>query len=128
MFPLRQIRRPVCCVLVGMLLFAQAAFATRPCVEPGMSAMSAMSAMAEQSSDDCCAMNISKVNLCVMKCADGDKLPGSTQLITLPAPTVAALTLPLPQVGSGMVSIAARLQRDLVPDPPPNLRFCSFLI
>ena len=123
MFPLRQIRRPVCCVLVGMLLFAQAAFATHPCVAPGMSAMAAM---AEPSSDDCCATNISKVSLCVMKCADSDKLSGYVKVAVPPAPASAALISPLIPLRD-YLSVSSR-GTERIFAPPKSILYCSFLI
>jgi hypothetical protein len=106
-----------------MLLFAQAAFATQPCVEPGMSTMSAMAA---QSSEDCCATTISRVSLCVMKCADGDKLPGNAKVAVLPAPESPALMLPLTPVRDSLAVLSDGRER--IYAPPKSILYCSLLI
>lgn len=123
MLMFRRLLRIVCCVLIGALLFAQAAFATRPCVDPGMSVAAAMTAQS-----DCghCETAVAEINLCALQCADSNKLPGSEYLFT-PPPVVAAgfVALQPPQDHGAMTWL--RLQRDLVADPPPTLRFCCFL-
>jgi hypothetical protein len=126
MSPLRRIFRPACCVLIGALLFAQAAFAMRPCVEPGMSTAAAASA---QSNGDCCESAVMELNLCAAQCGDGNKLAGPTDSFRLHAVTAARPVLPQPpQDNGGAISNRLHLQRDLAPDPPLILRFCRFLI
>jgi hypothetical protein len=119
----RRILRPACCVLIGALLFAQAAFATRPCVEPGMSSAAAVSA---QSNGGCCETAVAEINLCALQCGDNKKLPGSTIQFTLPPPAAAefAVSVSFPEHDA---TNWLRLQRDLVADPPPTIRFCCFL-
>ncbi len=119
----RPIVRPACCVLIGALLFTQAAFATRPCVEPGMSAAAAISA---QSEGGCCETAVAEINLCALQCADSKKLPGSAYQFTLPPPIAAGFAVPEPLREQG-ATILLRLQNDLVPDPHPTLRFCCLL-
>lgn len=109
-----------------MLLFAQAAFAMRPCVDPGMSAMSAMSAMAEQPCDDCGAMHVSKVTLCVMKCADGDKLSGYVTVTVPPAPASPAWMLPRTPVRDSLAVLSDGRER--IYAPPKSILYCSLLI
>lgn len=120
----RRIVRSVCCVLIGALLFAQAAFAMQPCVEPGMSATSAIAAHAN---GDCCDAGVAEINLCALQCGDSTKLPGSAYQFTLPRPMAAGFVVPEPLQEHGATNWL-RLQRDLVADPPPTLRFCCFLI
>ena len=120
----RRLLRQVCCVLIGALLSAQAAFATRPCVEPGMSAATAI---ASQSDGGCCETAVAELNLCALQCGDNKKLPGSAHLFTLPPPVAAGFVVARPLHDYGAM-IWLRLQHDLVPDPPPTLRFCCFLI
>ena len=120
----RQIRRPACSVLIGALLFAQAAFASRPCVEPGMSAATAISA---QSDGTCCETVVAEINLCAVQCGDSNKLPGSAYLFTLPPAVATGFAVLQPSSDHGAMTWL-RLQRDLVADPPPTLRFCRFLI
>lgn len=124
MWTYRRLLRCVSCALIGALLFAQAAFATRPCVEPGMSAAAAVAA---QSDGDCCKTTVAEVNLCALQCADSNKLPGPAYLFT-PAPPVAAGFVVLQPLQDHGAMTWLRLQRDLVADPPPTLRFCCFLI
>ncbi len=120
----RRLLRSVGCVLVGALLFAQAAFATRPCVEPGMTAASAIAA---RSDGGCCETAVAEINLCALQCGDNKKLPGSTIQFTLPPPAAAefAVSVSFPEHDA---TNWLRMQRDLVADPPPTLRFCCFLI
>lgn len=105
-----------------MLLFTQAAFASRPCVDAGMSAASALAA----DKDHGCETAVSEVNLCVMECTDGDKVSAHAPLLIPPAATHAVLTL--------AVSDSTHLRRGrpglqiATHDPPKTLRFCSFLI
>ncbi|MGH6891951.1 MAG: hypothetical protein ACREEP_06815 [Dongiaceae bacterium] len=120
----RRILRPACCILIGTLLFAQAAFAMRPCVDPGMSAAAAISA---QSGNGCCETNIAEINLCALQCGDSHKLPGPAYLLTLPTPAATGFAVLQPSQDHGAMTWL-RLQRDLVADPPPTLRFCCFLI
>ena len=120
----RRVLRPACRILVGTLLFAQAAFATRPCVEPGMSAATAI---ASQSDGGCCETAVAELNLCTLQCGDNKKLPGPAYLFTPPAP-VAATVVVLPPLHDYGAMTWLRRQQDLVPDPPPTLRFCCFLI
>lgn len=106
-----------------MLLFAQAAFASRPCVEPGMSAMSAM---AEQPCDDCGAMHVGKVTLCVMKCADDHKLTGYVK-VTVPS-AVASTALMLPRMpGQDYPSVSSG-GTERIWAPPKSILYCSLLI
>lgn len=118
----RRLVRCVCCALIGALLFAQAAFATRPCVEPGMSA----AAMVAQSSSGCCEKAVAEINLCALQCADSNKLPGPAHPFTLASPTAAGFVDLRPLQDHG-ASTRLSLQRDLVADPPPTLRFCRLL-
>jgi hypothetical protein len=120
----RPIVRPACCVLVGALLFAQAAFATRPCVEPGMSAAAAISA---QSGGGCCETAVAEINLCALQCGDNKKLSGSTIQFTLLPPAAAGFAVSLSFREPGATNWL-RMQRDLVADPPSTIRFCCFLI
>ena len=124
MLMLRRLLRPVCCALVGALLFAQAAFAMRPCVEPGMSAATAIST---QSNDGCCETTVVELNLCASQCGDSYELPGGAYLFTPPGPHVIGYIEFQASRNLGAAEWL-RLQRDLIPDPPSTLRFCCFLI
>lgn len=126
MLMFHRLLRPVCCVLIGALLFAQAAFATRPCVEADMSVAAAVAA---QSGGGCCETGVVEIKLCAVQCADGNKLPGPGNPFTIyPPAAVASVTLlPLSDYGAA-ISAYLRHQRDLVADPPPALRFCRLLI
>jgi len=119
----RRFLRPACRVLIGALLFAQAAFATRPCVEPGMSAAAAISA---QSDGACCETAVTEINLCALQCGDSNKLPGPVP-VAVPLPVAAGLVDSLPSHDHG-ATISLRFQCDLVAGPPRTLRFCRFLI
>lgn len=107
-----------------MLLFAQAAFATQPCVTPGMTAASALSG---QMGDDCDMPAASAGNLCVLKCTDSSQLSAHTPL-AVPPPSSVAILLPLPEPDSSLAMVAMRSLVDPVRDPPKAIRFCSFLI
>lgn len=116
--------RAFCQVLVATLLFAQAAFATQPCVTPGMTAASAMSG---QMGDECDMPAASASNLCVIKCRDSDMLSAHTSLVVPPSPTAATL-LPLPLPDNTLAMVAMRSLVEPALDPPKAIRFCSFLI
>jgi hypothetical protein len=124
MSPLRRILRTGCCILIGALLFAQAAFAVRPCVDPGMSA--AMT-IASQSNQDCCELSVTELNLCAAQCGDSNKVSGPGSPLRLPPLSAAAPVIPLTQPNSG-AGIAHHTRRDLAAEPPLILRFCRFLI
>ena len=80
----RKLTAAICQVLIGLLLFAQAAFATGPCVEGGMSAAAAVAAATAAEEHDCCETSVSEANLCVSKCTDGDKVSAHTPLLLPP--------------------------------------------
>lgn len=120
LFP-RLFVRVFCRALIAMLLFAQAAFATQPCVTPGMTAAVAMSA---QSDDDCCGTSASAISLCVMRCTDSAKLSAHAPLPVPGAPPSTALKLPLP---AHTALLPVRYVHDSR-DPPKTIRFCSLLI
>lgn len=117
--------RALCRVVIVTLLSAQAAFATQPCVTPGMSAASAMSG---QMGDDCCDMPAAhSSNLCVMNCADSDKLPAPSPLLVPPPPISTILVLPA-LLDNTRAAVAMCSLVGPVRDPPKTIRFCSFLI
>ena len=114
-----------CRVVVLALLFAQAAYAAQPCVTPGMSAVSAMSG---QMGGDCDMPAGRASNLCVINCADSDKLSASPPLLVPPLlPTEAILILP-PLLDNTLAAVAMCSLIEPVRDPPKSIRFCSFLI
>lgn len=118
--------RAGCCILIGALLFTQAAFAVRPCVDPGMAAAMAVSS---RSNHDCCEPSVTELNLCTAQCGDSNKLPGPGDPLKLSPLTAAAPVIPLPQPdGSAGISIRLHPPRDLAADPPLILRFRRFLI
>lgn len=115
----------LCRVVVLALLFAQAAYAAQPCVTPGMSAAGAMSG---QMGGDCDMPAEHASNLCVINCADSDKLSASPPLLVPPLlPTEAILILP-PLLDNTLVAVAMCSLIEPVRDPPKTIRFCSFLI
>ena len=124
LFP--RILRPACCVLIGALLFAQAAYASRPCVEPGMSAVVAVSA---QTNHDCCETAATELSLCAAQCGDGNKLsrPANPVMPHAVITTESAIRLQ-PRDDDAETSTRLRLQRDLSASPPPTLRYCRLLI
>lgn len=124
MFLVGRTLRFVSCVLIAALLFAQAAFATQPCVESGMSAAAAP---ATPSADDCCATAVSAVNLCVMKCTDSAQSSAHAKLQVPPAP-VAYVTLPAVFDNNCGSPAIDRWRADHPGDPPKSIRFCSFLL
>lgn len=119
----RRLTTSICQVLIGMLLFTQAAFAARPCVEAGMSAASALAA---SDGHGCCETSVSEVNLCVMKCTDGDKVSAHTPFPVLSAPSEPVLTVAMQDAGGATWSTSSR--GNSAHDPPKTVRFCSFLI
>lgn len=121
-----RILRPASCILIGALLLAQAAFASRPCVEPGMSAAAAVSA---QTNHDCCEPAATELSLCAAQCGDGNKLSGPANLVTPHAVTTTQSAIRLqPRDDDAETSTRFRLQRDLAASPPPTLRYCRLLI
>lgn len=119
----RKLTAAICQVLIGLLLFTQAAFATRPCMDAAMSAASALAAADEH---DCCETSVSEANLCVMKCTDGDKVSAHMELLVPLAADQPVLTL------AALDDAGARFHRPALDtparDPPKTIRFCSFLI
>src|SRR2546423_1041293 len=109
-------------LLVGSMLFAQAAFATRPCVDAGMSASAAMT---HENGDDCCDTSATVTNLCVAKCIDGDKVSGHAEIPLPLRSDEPVLTVDLPRTASPAPQ--ARIAASGL-DPPKTIRFCSFLI
>lgn len=107
--------------LIALQLFAQAAFATQPCITSGMSDALAMS---HQSDSDCCTSSAAAINLCATKCVDSDKLSAHTPQPVLPAPTVTTLN---PWYRSDTAVVAAHYPHD-PRDPPRTIRFCSIQI
>ena len=105
-----------------MLLFAQAAFATTPCMD---AQMSAAAAIIQSQPGDCCETSVTEINLCVMKCTDSDKLAAHTPMHVAFASTEPVLTVDLAHdvlmSHRDSVSTAAR-------DPPKTIRFCTLLI
>ncbi len=114
----------LCRVVVLALLFAQAAYAAHPCVTPGMSAAGAMSG---QMGADCDMPAEHAGNLCVINCADNDKLSASPPLLVPLLPTEAILVLP-PLLDNTHAAMAMCSLIGPVRDPPKAIRFCSFLI
>ena len=119
----RRLTAAICQVLIGLLLFTQAAFATRPCMDASMSAASAIAAADEHS---CCETVVSEANLCVMKCTDGDKVSAHMELV-IPLPTDQPVL-----ILAALNDAGARRSRPALDtaahDPPKTIRFCSFLI
>jgi hypothetical protein len=109
-------------LLVGVMFFAQAAFATRPCLDAGMSASAAM---LQHDADDCCDTSASMTNLCVAQCVDGDKVSGHAEIPIPLRSDEPVLTVDLPRTASPapLLWIAGSGL-----DPPKTIRFCSFLI
>ena len=124
MFVTRRILRPLCAILIGGLLFAQAAFAMRPCVDKEMSAAAAISAGQEH---DCCEPAVSEINLCVAKCKDDSNHSGRDSLKVPEMPVTAALPLPAFHPVSATPGVAWREPVALA-NPPPTLRYCRLLI
>jgi hypothetical protein len=124
MFFTRRILRPLCAILIGALLFAQAAFAVRPCVDKEMSAAAAISASQEH---DCCEPAVTEINLCVAKCKDDSnhsgrdslKVPEMPVAVALPFPTIHPVSL---MPGAGWREPVA------IADPPLTLRYGRLLI
>lgn len=119
----RKIASPNCWLLIGMLLFAQAAFAARPCVQAGMSAASALAANEDHG---CCETSVTEVNLCVMKCTDSDKVSAHTPLLVPPPASEPFLTVAMQDSGRAAWNGSSRGNSSH--DPPKTIRFCSFLI
>jgi hypothetical protein len=128
MRPSRQILRLISSALIALLLFAQGAFATQPCIDGGMSAAAAMEAMAESGSSDCCGgmPSVSETHLCAVACTDDSKLVGTSEAIPVPLRiAVALLLLPPLETGLRVNPIASSA---LAAGPPKSILFCSFLI
>ena len=124
MFFTRRVLRPFCAILIGALLFAQAAFAMRPCVDKEMSAAAAISASQEH---DCCEPSVTEINLCVAKCKDDSNHSGRDSLKIPEMPV--SIALPLPAVDPvSLLPSAAWREPVAVANTPPTLRYCRLLI
>jgi hypothetical protein len=115
------LKRVISAVVISGLLFAQAAFATRPCDH----SMSAAHAIATSQEHDCCQQTVQEVSLCVANCTDHSTLPGPEPLKIFAV--YVAVALPLP-VFDAKGPIVHRARPDPVSDPPSIVRFCRFLI
>jgi hypothetical protein len=119
---LRHIQRLLGVVLVALLLFTQAAFATQPCIESGMSAAAALGS---PSGHDCCGTSLKQVNLCIAKCTEGAQLSAHVPLCTPSASTEPILILPIVDRHAA----GERYWRSTaLPDPPKTVRLCTLLI
>ena len=110
-------------MLLGVMLSAQAAFATRPCLESGMSAASAIT---QQSEHDCCDSTIaSEASLCLAQCTDSDKVTGQAD-VPVPQPSIVeapAAIFPPIVLSPPRVWLASSGR-----DPPKTIRLCTLLI
>ena len=122
----RKLTAAICQVLIGLLLFAQAAFATRPCVEPGMTAAAVVAAAAAAEEHDCCETSVSEANLCLSECTAGDQVSAHTPLLLPPVADQAVRIVPAPD-DRRTYHIPLALN-NAARDPPRTIRFCSFLI
>ena len=113
----------VCALVVSTLLSAQAAFATRPCVEADMTAAAAM---VQQGEHDCCDTVAITASLCLAKCTDSDKVSGHPDIPALRAPTEVVLTVEYPPVAVPLPHPWLLASSGL--DPPKTIRFCTLLI
>jgi len=129
MRPSRQILRLISSALIALLLFAQGAFATQPCIDGEMSAAAAMEAMAESSSSDCCGgmPSVSETHLCAVACTDDSKLVGTSEAIQVPLRIEVALLL-LPPLETRPRVPETASSTALAAGPPKSILFCSFLI
>ena len=122
----RKLTAAICQVLIGLLLFAQAAFATRPCVEAGMTAAAVVAAAAAAEEHDCCETSISQANLCLSECTAGEQVSAHTPLVLPPVTDQAPRVVPLIDDSRTYRTLSA-LDAP-ARDPPKTIRFCSFLI
>ena len=119
----RKLTAAICRVLIGLLLFTQAAFAAQPCVEAGMSAAAALAA---PEGHECCETSVSERTLCAMKCIDGSKVSPHPPL-SLPLASSQVVLMLAAIDGTGTELHAASLYTP-ARGPPKTIRFCSFLI
>lgn len=119
----RKTTAAICQLLIGLLLFSQAAFATQPCVEAGMSAAAALAATEDH---ECCETSVSERTLCAMKCIDGSKVSAHAPLSIPLASPQAVLTLAA--TGDSRTELHPASLYTPARDPPKTIRFCSFLI
>ena len=111
----------VSAIVVGVMLSAQAAFATRPCADAAM----APATSAQPAEHDCCETMATVASLCVAKCTDSGKLSGHTEIPAAKAPTEVAFSVDFPPVVMPQRRLwlaASGL------DPPKTVRLCTFLI
>lgn len=106
---------------MGLLVFAQAAFALRPCVDADMSAASAVAATQEH---DCCETEVANANLCVLECTD--ELTAYTPL-SIPFAANHLIRILSPEDAERTHRIQPMLD-DRARDPPKSVRFCSFQV
>jgi len=112
-------------LLLGAMLFAQAALAAAECDWLRVAPAQALAAKASEPS--CHQEPASNANLCLAHCLSGDQSSDSTQ-VTLPAmPASPVLLAPMPDKREAP---AARLRHSLPRPaaPPPRILFQTFLI
>ena len=108
-------------MLIGLLLFSQAAAAIRPCLDAGMSAAAAVAASQEH---DCCETQVLEANLCLLECTDALSASASS---SLPPVLEHVVTIHFP-MAEGSPRRLSEVFDPPVRGPPKCIRFCSYLI
>jgi hypothetical protein len=116
------LRRSLARLMLGCLLFTQAALAVVPCVSAGASAANAFAATAPECHD------APPPNLCLAQCVAWDQSSGPAPALLAPPPSWTIEVLPVaPMQAPAGARFDSSLQARAL-GPPPFLRLCSLLL
>lgn len=113
------------CLLIGVMLFAQAALIAQACATADATpAMAFADAIAEHGCDEGAAAKPNR-NACLQHCTAGDQTTAQVPAVMPAMPGVAVLTVPM-AAENAVVIARAEAWQILSPGPSSSLRFCSF--
>jgi len=121
----RATRIRVSLMILGALLFAQAALAVAACDWARVAPAMALAANADQPT--CHEEPARNANLCLAHCLSFDQSPDTPQLQVLAIPASPVLVVPMPNAQS-IRALDSRFRLPYPAAPPPRILFQSFLI
>jgi len=121
----RATRYRIAQVLLGALLFAQAALAVAAC--DWLRVAPAMALAAKAGQPTCHEEPARNANLCLAHCLSFDQSPDTPQLQVVAIPASPALVVPMPD-GRAIGVVDSRFRFPRAAAPPPRILFQSFLI
>lgn len=114
------------CLLIGAMLFTQAALVAQACVETeARPSMAFTGNMAEHGCDEAAATPVPNPNACLQHCTGSDQTTAQVPLPVAAMPADAVLDVPVASESDSRFADVALCDLHS-PDPPPSIRFCSF--